>query len=720
MSLDRLVQKKRAAQARRSAVLDASSALSTLEKKAGGRLHPDRREMDRILQLAFVDMMSYDEAAEFSRAILLASAVEREFCLFREQASAVASYITEAGGFFPIGVGFGKTGVSLMVAERAWQKGTRKIALMLEPNCLSQLIKSDIPMWRRLTNLSVPFVVLGGQTPKMRRVLFQSNRRGCYIIPYSLLSVRDTLDMLDAIDPDLVIADECHNLRDRKTARTKRWMAMMHKRDRELVAMSGTITSRSIEDFRHLIDLALKDGSPLPRSGSMAYSWGRVLDSGSAITDQHQAGPLEPLVTWANARRAGQRQQKKLRLTVSDIREAFKTRMHSAPGVVASPDSEVKASVSIENKDQDGNPWFEGGEFWKERQGWSDLEQLMSGVQEEWRTPNGDEIEHAIHTFKWMVELGTGFYNELVWPLPDWVRTHHGVDSEARALLAVKLAQDAHAVHQFYSKELRQFFEDSPEGLDTPMEVARAINQNPDGLPSKLVKAYWLWKEAEQASHNEFGFLVERRKNAVRVCDFKIDRGVQWAKRALSDHGSGIIWVHNREIGRWMVDALKEADVPSVACPAGANEEITSLFNPETGTADAIAVASVKAHGTGKNLQRAGAQLFLQWPRDAKQAEQTLGRVHRSGVERFRDHVTIHSMSLLPYDHVLFGACLVDAVYQHQTGSPRKMIYANYDPMPRIFTPEFLRARGAGPEILNRRQREMLEDKFGPDWENTI
>ena len=48
------------------------------------------------------------------------------------------------------------------------------------------------------------------------------------------------------------------------------------------------------------------------------------------------------------------------------------------------------------------------------------------------------------------------------------------------------------------------------------------------------------------------------------------------------------------------------------------------------------------------------------------------------------------------------------------------MVYADYDPMPRIFTPEFLKARGAGVELLNARQRAMLEDKFGEDWEDQI
>lgn len=718
MTLESLAKKKAAlAKKRRTVVLETSDKITQLETRAAKKMHADRREMDRILQLAFVDMMSVEEAEEFSRCILLATAYEKGFTLFREQASAVAAYLTEAGGFFPIGVGWGKTGIALMVAERAWQKGHRKIAIMLEPGCLAQLVKTDIPYWRNRTNLSVPFIVLGGKSRKERKVYYDSGRKGCYIIPYSLLSVTDTMDMLEAVDPELVIADECHNLKDRKTARTKRWMAMMQYRERELVAMSGTITSKSIEDYRHLVDLALKDNSPLPRSGAMAYSWGRVIDSGSAITDQHQSGPLEPLVDWANERlKPG---EEKLRLTVSDIREAFTRRMHSAPGVISSPDSEIKASLSIEGLNEKGQPWAEEGPFWQKREGWLKLDTLMNRVKEEWQTPNGDEIEHAIHIFKWMVELGTGFYNELVWPEPDYLMQHRGVN-EVEAASAIKDAQIAHAYHQLYNKTLRAFFEESPPGLDTTMEVARNINQHPELLPAKLVEAYCIWKKHEAEAETKHGFLVERLSRAVRVCDFKIHRAVTWAKHVMDKHGSGIIWVYHREVGKWMMDMLKAAKVPAIACPAGANKEIEGLFNPETGTNDAIAVTSIRSHGTGKNLQKAGAQLFLQWPRDAKRAEQTLGRVHRNGVEKFRDHVTVTSLNLLPYDHMLFGACLVDAVYQHQTESRRKMIYTNYDPMPRIFTPEFLKARGASPETLNSRQRAMLEDTFGNDWEDQI
>ncbi|MCH7476279.1 MAG: hypothetical protein IIA27_16635, partial [Gemmatimonadetes bacterium] len=43
--------------------------------------------------------------------------------------------------------------------------------------------------------------------------------------------------------------------------------------------------------------------------------------------------------------------------------------------------------------------WADEGSFWEGREGWGELDTHMTRIKEEWQTPNGDEIEHAIHTF---------------------------------------------------------------------------------------------------------------------------------------------------------------------------------------------------------------------------------------------------------------------------------------------------------------------------------
>lgn len=601
--------------------------------------------------------------------------------------------------FVANGIVVHNTGISLYIAELAYKAGTKKIMLLVPPQVYAQLTKKDVPFWRRMVNLSVPLHRLGGKSLDMRRRIYQAGRKGLYIVPYSLLSVKDTLEMLSAIDPDLVIADEAHNLKNKRAARTKRLMGWKNWREEQgrpprFVAMSGTITSKSIDDYHHLISWALGDQSPLPRTGSLAYAWSQVIDSGSSVVGEFQTGPLRPLVKWASSNFSGE----VFRDTVSDFRRAFKLRLTTAPGVVSTGDAEIKTSLIVETADcpKPGH----------------DLLALMLKVKDDFQTPNGDEIDHAIHTFKWLNELSAGFYNELVWPEVERIVTRTDLNV-AQAEAALKKAKEHHARQQLYHKELRSFLQSAPLGMDTPMEVARQINQHPDRLPAKLVLAYENMKIEEEESIEEFGLLVEREGRIHRVDSSKVDRAIDWAKKL--GHGC-ILWFWHNGVGQWLRDVAKAAKLDVLYCPAGddANEKIIDEAN-----AGKVVIASMGAHGTGKNLQHFQHQLFVQWPRDAKLAEQVLGRVHRNGQQA--DEITAHRFDANSFDTVNFAATLNDSVYIHQsTGQRQKLVYAVHNPMPRVFSPEFLREQGADPAKLNAEQRGMMEDLFGADWEDAI
>ena len=65
------------------------------------------------------------------------------------------------------------------------------------------------------------------------------------------------------------------------------------------------------------------------------------------------------------------------------------------------------------------------------------------------------------------------------------------------------------------------------------------------------------------------------------------------------------------------------------------------------------------------------------------------------------------------FDELNFSACLVDAAYQHGTGGNRqKVIYANYDPIPKIHPPEFLLERDLKVRLLDEQERRILTEKF--------
>ena len=113
-------------------------------------------------------------------------------------------------------------------------------------------------------------------------------------------------------------------------------------------------------------------------------------------------------------------------------------------------------------------------------------------------------------------------------------------------------------------------------------------------------------------------------------------------------------------------------------------------------------------HGTGRNLQAFERCLLLEFPREPIQAEQTIGRIHRMGQEA--DHVDVYTVLTMPFDHHNRAACLNDAIYiQQSTGQHQKIVYADYDPLPKVFTKEFLREQGIdGVKTLTKEQRVML------------
>lgn len=671
----------------------------------------DVADIDRIVSLPIIPEISAEEAEEVSRRWLLAPAFEKGHRLLLTQAEGIQAFENFGAGFFKLGVGWGKTGLSLLCAEHAYRSGAERLLLFVPSSVYPQLVKQDIRFWRNMFSLSVPIHRLGNQSVKMRKRIVDTQRNGLYIMPFSLLSRQDSLHMLRAIDPDLIIADEAHGFKNRSSGRSKKLFGWREERiaeEREVpnfVAMSGTMTSKSIKDYHHLITWALAGGSPLPMSASLAKAWGAVIDSGSVLGDDNQTGPLKQLVNWARENFPDE----VFKPTVSDFRRAYKLRLTTAPGVVSTGDQEIGTSLTITTLDCEG----QGDE----------LMGLVNKVREDNKTPNGDVIEHAMQEFKWLSELTAGFYNELLWPTPErlagrtWVLD--GVEitfTDKSAVEALELAMEHHERHQVYSKELRAYLKESPLGQDTPMEVARVINQHPESMPDELVMFYENMRETKDESIERFGMLVERESHVHRVDDFKILKSVEWAQ-CLSDAGEGgILWFWHNGIGRWLRDEIQAAGIDMLYCPAGkdANEEIIDHANK-----DRVIVASIGAHSIGKNLQHFEHQLFVQWPRVATTAEQTLGRTHRTG--QMADELVVYRFDTTAFDTINFAACLNDAVYNHQsTGDRQKVVYANYDPMPTVFSPEFLREQGANPETLTVEQRDMMEDLFGTDWQDQL
>lgn len=662
-------------------------------KKPGG-VTPEEAEMIRILNLPVEKIPDQEDVEIFCFDNMLAEAFERGERLFPIQVAAVDAYRRHGGGLLPIGVGWGKTGISLMIADAAYRQGRQKILLLIPVQQAQGLKKRHVPEWRKRVPFAPSLHFLAGSPASTRKMMVDSGAPGIYVFPYSLLSATDALYLLDKIRPDVVIADEVHNLKNPRAARTKRLLHVLkeQKPAPQFVGMSGTITDKRIGDYHHLATLALRDNSPLPRSANMAFFWGQLLDTDATPTPTgHAVKLMRPLLSWA-AEHFPEEGRFRVDQTES-YRRAYRLRFVSAPGVVATGDEEIGVSLCIQNQEPDPPG--------------PQVRELIQQVQEDYITPQGEPIDHAIHTFKWVYELSAGFYNSLVWPTADEIQKNRRVGPIEAELLLEK-AKRHHAATQAYHSALREFFRDSPPGLDTPREVARNIAKHGSrDVPTEVAEAYSAMKEAD------FEGRPERKQVPVRVDDFKIRHAVRWAKET----GRGIIWVWHQEAGIWLMEALQEAGLDPLHCPAGADELIEDAGDPlRGGKGDRLVVASMPSHGTGRNLQAFQHQLFFQWPRSPLLAEQALGRTHRNGQQA--DELVVHTNLTLEFDHVCRAATLNDSIYiQQTTGSRQKIVICDYDPLPMIFSEEFLRENGTNPERLNPTQRDMLRSLFGPEVE---
>jgi hypothetical protein len=654
-------------------------------------------EVQRIIGMPIYFGMDSAEAEGYNQLNVLSQAYQDGFRLHNVQADAVFSYEQNGGGFFHVAVGWGKTIISLLCAQKGFNKGLQKILLLVPSQVQGQLVQTDIKGARSKVPLTLPIYALGDRSQADRHALAHSGRPGLYIMPYSYLSVKDTADLLDGIAPGLVICDEAHNLANRTAARTKRLLVYAEKHQPEAVMLSGTITSKTIRDYFHLIKWALRDGSPLPVSYSLASEWGAAIDSdaNALITTAGEQGPLKPLIGWAKTHFP----EIPITSDIAGFRRAYKQRLNTTPGVVSSGDLELGTSLTIANR-----PVFAP----EKSEGWPLLLKLITTVTDEWLTPNGDEIEHSIHTWKWLNELSAGFYNELTWPVPDVYAAKKNIPvPEARKI--IDRAKEHHAAGQVYASALRKWLQEHhiPK-VDTPFLVGASMaHYGKEVVGEKLYEPWSYWHSLK------FEGCPERDSRVVRVCSYKIDSAVEWAKALGKDEGA-LIWVHHQEVGEWLYEKLINAGVDAVHCPAGSthNRIICQIGDPkEGGKGDRVVVASITAHGTGKNLQAFRHNYFVQWPRKDTIAEQTIGRTHRVGQQA--DELVVYMNLTGEWDQLNFAACLNDALYiQQSTGNRQKIIYANYDPIPKIFPSAVLKERGLEVKQLSADQQRAMAERF--------
>lgn len=373
--------------------------------------------------------------------------------LFLPQARALAALAERRGLLCSLPVGAGKTLISLLA-------GT-----VLEAKRPVLLLPADL---RRKT-----LIEARGYAQSWRLTLPK-------MVSYQLLGQAQHADLLDKLDPDLLICDEAHFLRNRQAAVTRRVARFLKQNQIPTVILTGTAVTSSILDICHLSRWALRDGSPLPLNTGTAHQWAQAMDHNVSYSKRQAPGALKILYND---------EEKRMR-PLDAVRSAVGRRIVSTPGVVAAQARYEGVPLTLRGVKPD-------------------IDQLrleaLSDLRGSWELPNGEMAEDPKDFARHALTLACGFYYR--WnpePPEEW-----------------RLARSA------WTSISRDLLGRHKEGLDSPKQVRDFVASH--GTPCQ-VSALLTWESIKPT--------FEPQSEPVWISRQPLQEAAEWLWR----HDRGIVW----------------------------------------------------------------------------------------------------------------------------------------------------------------------------------
>ncbi len=630
-------------------VLDADRILALPYAPALGTPEGDARAVDAAR--AWTAALRLDPAAPPLRPV--------QGLALAEVASAAASG-SPRGLFGAIGIGHGKTLIALLAATVA---GAERPLLLIPPDMRDPLT-AYIAEWRVLYDITVP-----------------------HIMAYSELSSAKAARTLDYMRPDLLIADEVHNLRHKTAARTKRVETYIKEHPEcRCVLMTGSPTKSSLMDYAHLIDWALREYAPLPSFTSSRLQWASVLDADGDPDNASMASiwPLATRVPGAPATPYGPRSGGGAHVTPEErrgfAREGYRRRVTTVPGYLATVEASASQTIYLRGILPLTAP------AGSEKPGVPDaVSELLERLENTWTLPDpeavadetGDEIDNAMAVARAAAGLACGFYYRWKWPGRnrdvDWLdrrRWYHG-------------------------------------------EVRRALARSVKGLDSPLLLGGWLSRHAHEVGDNaQVKPTADGKPGAYAAAGFSTSLALSYrswhdvrAHGRGADPGAGVrwcdidppptetVWVH-----RWFVDdvvararkgpptliwwqsrALHEAFREAGLTVHGAGSALPegAPGTPTYGRPVKTVCLSIRVFGTGKNLQPWAHNLVCEPPSSGLLWDQKIGRTHRPG--QLADEINVEVYTHTDGTRGAVYHAANEALYTEQTqGQPHRLRLATW------------------------------------------
>lgn len=636
---------------------------------------PHTRDLDRILRLPRRDLErgiggrhgTAEELRDLLTLVYRRPEAPGDARLFLAQAVALAEIHDFGGLLAPIRVGGGKTLISLLAPVVV---GAARPLLLTRASLIEKTVRDwrgvYAPIWR---------------VPRLRvrhrgEVLGEGDGPILTVESYTRVGRRDGDEILDEIDPDVVIADEAHWLANPRAGVTRKVRRRLEARPCRYLDLSGTTLKRSIGDMAHRAGWALGEGSPIPLDRSAVLAWSGYLDE--RVECRSQPGALVRLCDPGE-------ETDLLRDPLSTIRRAFGRRVAETPGVVVVDGDGPGASLEIRAL-----------HVRVERPA---LAAAVARLREQWETPDGEPVADASARWRHLRELGLGFcYRWTSRPPEDWLRARR-------------------AWHSFVRETTRR----GDRGLDTELQVARAVSApavlararatlRAEGLdPTDAAAVQARVASAASAAGLDPAVATAGRLDRAltrRLQDPAIDALLDYRSaigvRPLPDDGQWAAWDAVRRsftpvtVADWLDDAPIHACARWIRGRAGLVWVEQAAFGErlqaETGIRyyrsgreassdgleddDRPAILSISACSEGLNLQRRSECLVAGPIPTGRVWEQALGRLHRTGQRA--DEVLCEVLITMPEHVETFHAARADArMIQDTTSTSQKLVYGD-------------------------------------------
>lgn len=504
---------------------------------------PNSQEMQRILEMPRRIWAPADIEVITDRMTALLKTPNGTMRLKPVQALGLYEIGTTGGLLGPIQVGGGKELICFLAARVLFAKHP----LLLMP---AHLVKrSEREMYEYGVHWRIP-----------------TNLR---ILSYQMLGQAKQADALGLVPPDLFILNECHRIKNRSAAVSRRVIRHMAKfPNAKFVAVSGTLLSKSLMDFGHIAPWCVKP-CPIPADSVTAQEWSDALDAKPGAWNQREPGAL---LKFCNAEELKHE-------PITAARMGFRRRLTETPGVVASSGEDDVAAPN-------GDPiqlHVRALHYTQDPV----VEEHFKKLREEWATPSGWQFSIAMGVWRHARTLALGMHYE-----PDpWPEG----GPEGPWMLARKA----------WKKFVREKIKFS-KTLDSELMVANACIKG--ALDAATFNA---WRNISP-SYTPRARAVWHDDAALLACQ-------RWMGQ-----GPGIVFTDHV----FFAEELARRTGCKYFGAGGLDKDGTEI---ERADPQSCVIASRVANSTGRNIQFWNRALVTSSPHNALEFEQMLGRLHRTG-----------------------------------------------------------------------------------------